>query len=260
VTSPLLRPIIVIALAVSSSAATAACVGQVLDDGSEGATPEPPGGGPPPDARPGDPPARADAGTDAATGEPGGPDAAPPGGPDAGPDDGLPPLEECATASIDRIQQWLASGEGQTVPATGTMLARDGQKNVARIQFVGAEWHVAVVWIGNQFEAQFDLTASRSFTLTYRATDDLWVQMRPGAHWSGGDKYVQRIPSTGGQLATRTFSFEASAWTTLPELGAPSYPYAEALRDVRGLVFVGETPNTIEFQGLRIDGFTPPCR
>jgi hypothetical protein len=255
VTSPLLRWIPVTALAVSTFAAGAGCVGQVLDGGGEGATPEPPGGEPPPDARRPSDPADADAG-----GTPGTADAGPAGAPDARPDDGLPPLEECATPSIDRIQQWLASGEGQTVPATGTMLVRDGEQYVARVQFVGAEWHVAVVWIGNQFESQFDLSASRSFTLTYEATDDLWVQMRPGAHWSGGDKYVTAIPSTGGQLVTRTFSFEPSAWTTLPELGVPDYPYAEALRDVRGLVFVGETANTIVLRGLRIDGFTPPCR
>jgi hypothetical protein len=252
-----LRSLTVIALVISGFAAGPGCVGQVLDGGGEGATPEPPGRGTPPDARrPGDPPAPPRA--DAAPADP--PDAGVVGSADAAPDDGLPPLEECATPSIDRIQQWLASGEGLTVPATGSMLVRDGQKNVARIEFVGEEWHVAVVWIGNQFEAQFDLTASRGFTLTYAATDDLWVQMRPGAHWSGGDKYVQRIPSTGGQVVTRTFSFAASAWTTLPELGAPGYPYAEALRDVRGLVFVGETPNVIEIRGLRIDGFTPPCR
>src|SRR5690606_22489398 len=35
---------------------------------------------------------------------------------------GLEPLEECVTASIDRFQQWNASGEGPTIPATGTLL------------------------------------------------------------------------------------------------------------------------------------------
>jgi hypothetical protein len=201
------------------------------------------------DAAPGSP--------DAEPPPPGSPDASPPGSPDAAPP---APFTECPNKpSIDRLEEWLASGEGQTVPATGTLLVPEGDHHVARVQLVGNEWHVVVVWMGNQFEAQEDFSAASGFTLTYSATDDLYVQLRPGSHWSGGDKYVTAIPSTGGQVVTRTFSFAPSAWTTLPELGVPAYPYADALREVRGLVFVGETPNTLEFRGLRIDGFTPPC-
>ncbi|WP_370467629.1 hypothetical protein [Lentzea flava] len=167
---------------------------------------------------------------------------------------------ECDTPSIDRLQQWLASGEGATEPATGSILVpRNRHDYSAKIKFLAHDWHVMVVWLGNRFEAQADLTESRGFWMTYRATADLHVQLRPASHWSGGDKWVTRIPSTGGRLVKRFFSFAERYWTTLPELGKPAYPLAEALDDARGLVFVGKTPNDLEFQGLRIDGYRPPC-
>ncbi|MFD9892492.1 hypothetical protein ACFWY9_24375 [Amycolatopsis sp. NPDC059027] len=167
---------------------------------------------------------------------------------------------ECATPSIDRLQQWLASGEGTTVPATGSLLVREGDRYAAKVVFLKAEWHVIVVWLGNRFEAQADLSASSGFWLTYSATDDLYVQLRPASHWSGGDKWLTKVPSTGGKLVTKFFGFAPDAWTWLPELGKPSYSFASALREARGLVFVGKTPNTLDFRGLRIDGYTPPCR
>lgn len=166
---------------------------------------------------------------------------------------------ECSTPSIDRYQQWLASGEGATVPATGSLLVRDGHRYTAKVDFVGAEWHVAVLWLGNQFEAQADLSHSAGFWLTYRASDDLYVQLRPASHWSGGDKWLTLVPSTRGKLVTKFFSFKPGAWTSLPELGTPAYSFAAALTEARGLVFVGKTPNRLEFRGLRVDGYTPPC-
>lgn len=167
---------------------------------------------------------------------------------------------ECATPSIDGYQQWLASGEGTTVPATGSLLVPDEHRYTAKIDFLDAEWHVAVLWLGNQFEAQADLSRSPGFSLTYRATDDLYVQLRPASHWSGGDKWLTLVPSTGGQLVTKFFSFRPQAWTSLPELGTPAYSFASALTEARGLVFVGKTPNRLEFRGLRVAGYRPPCR
>ncbi|MGW3967135.1 hypothetical protein ACWED2_45475 [Amycolatopsis sp. NPDC005003] len=169
------------------------------------------------------------------------------------------PGRECATPSIDRLQQWLASGEGTTVPAVGSLLVPSGHRYAAKVSFLNAEWHVAVVWLGNRFDAQADLSGSAGFLLTYRATDDLYVQLRPASHWSGGDKWLTLVPSTGGRLVTRFFSFSPRRWTWLPELGRPSYPLASALAEARGLVFVGKTPNELEFRGLRIDGYRPPC-
>jgi hypothetical protein len=169
---------------------------------------------------------------------------------------------ECATPSIDRLQQWLASGEGTTVPATGSLLVpvRGRDRYAARITFVNAEWHVAVVWLGNQFEAQADLSRSAGFRLTYSATDDLYVQLRPASHWSGGAQWATRVPSTHGRTVTRFFSFRPGAWTAVAELGAPAHSFASAISEARGLVFVGKTANELEFRGLRIDRYTPPCR
>lgn len=167
---------------------------------------------------------------------------------------------ECKTPSIDRLQQWIASGEGATEPATGSILVPLGRHDhTAKIKFLADDWAVMVVWLGNEFEAQADLTRSRGFWMTYRATSDLYAQLRPASHWSGGDKWVTKIPSTRGKIVKRFFGFHPDKWTTLPELGKPAYPLGEALKDARGLVFVGKTKNDLEFQGLKIDGYRPPC-
>ncbi len=166
---------------------------------------------------------------------------------------------ECATPSIDRLQQWLASGEGTTVPATGSLLVREGNRYAAKVTFLNAEWHVAVVWLGNKFEAQADLSKSSGFWMTYSATADLYVQLRPASHWSGGDKWLTLVPSTGGKMVRKFFSFSPSKWTSLLELGTPNYSFASALPEARGLVFVGKTANKLEVRGLRIDRYQPPC-
>ncbi|WP_434443351.1 hypothetical protein [Lentzea sp. E54] len=167
---------------------------------------------------------------------------------------------ECRTPSIDRLQHWIASGEGATEPATGSILVPRGRHgHTAKIKFLADDWAVMVVWLGNRFEAEADLSRSRGFWLTYRATSDLHVQLRPASFWSGGDKWVTKVPSTGGRLVHRFFGFQPDNWTSLPELGTPSYPFAEALDDARGLVFVGRTKNDLEFRGLKIDGYRPPC-
>ncbi|MBG0561512.1 hypothetical protein [Actinoplanes aureus] len=169
---------------------------------------------------------------------------------------------ECATPSIDRLQQWLASGEGTTVPATGSLLVpvRGGARYTAKVTFLNDEWHVVVVWLGNEFEAEADLSESAGFRLTYSATDDLYVQLRPASHWSGGAQWVTRIPSTHGRMVTRFFSFRPQAWTALPELGTPAHSFESAISEARGLVFVGKTANELEFRGLRVNRYTPPCR
>src|SRR5439155_22022171 len=116
----------------------------------------------------------------------------------------LPSLTECTSApSLDRFQDWIASGEGTTVPATGSILVKSGAQYVAKVGFVNAEWHVVPVWTANKFDGQADFSKSASFTLTYSATDDLYVQVRPASCWSGGDKWLTKIPSTGGQVQTR---------------------------------------------------------
>ncbi|MBL7258619.1 hypothetical protein [Paractinoplanes lichenicola] len=167
---------------------------------------------------------------------------------------------ECATPSIDRYQQWIASGEGTTVPATGSMLVPARHRGyTAKIEFLNDEWHVAVLWLANEFEAQADLSRSAGFRLTYSATDDVYLQLRPASHWSGGAQWATRIPSTHGRTVTRFFSFRPSAWGPVAELGQPAHSFATAVSEARGFVFVGKTPNKLAFHGLRVDRYTPPC-
>jgi hypothetical protein len=172
--------------------------------------------------------------------------------------DGLPPLTECPnTPSIDRLTSWVASGEGLTVPATGSLLVKDGADYVGKVQFIGAEWHVIPVLIAKDFDSSTNLSNAASFTLTYSATAALHVQLRSQSHWNGGDQYATDIPSTGGQKQTKVFSFAAAGWKSL--FGAPALSYAATLKEGLGMVFVGDTDNTVVFYGLRIDGFTPSC-
>jgi hypothetical protein len=172
-------------------------------------------------------------------------------------DASFPPIMECAKPSVDRLEQWQASGEGTTVPATGNTLVMDGGRYVSKIQFVGTDWHVMPVYLGNTFNAQADLSASSGFMLTYNSTSSFYVQVRPASHWDGGNQYATMIPSTGGVTKTQFFSFAKENWKSI--FSDPGYPYETALKEARAFVFVGNTPNTIVFSGLRIDGYVPPC-
>lgn len=170
----------------------------------------------------------------------------------------LAPLEECqGKASLDRLTSWQASGEGLTVPATGSILVQEGEGYVGKVQFVGAEWHVIPVLLANQFGETVDLSTSAGITLTYSATAELHVQLRSESHWSGGNQYATSIPSTGGQKETVHLSFAPGDWASL--FGAPALSYADTLKEGMGLVFVGNSENTIVFYGLRVDGHSPPC-
>jgi hypothetical protein len=170
----------------------------------------------------------------------------------------LLPLEECTgKPSIDRLTEWNASGEGLTVPPTGTIVVEQGGGHVAKVQFVGAEWHVIPVLVANKFGTSADFSSSKGITLTYSATSELHVQLRSKSHWSGGDQYAADIPATGGQRQTLFVAFDAAGWKSL--FGAPTLSYADTLKEAMGLVFVGNSQNDVVFYGLRIDGFTPVC-
>jgi hypothetical protein len=90
----------------------------------------------------------------------------------------LPPIDECTgTPSVDRFTQWIASGEGTTVPATGSILVKEGDEYVGKVQLVGAGWHVIPVYIKNKFGESLDLSTSSGITLTYSATAELHVPL-----------------------------------------------------------------------------------
>jgi hypothetical protein len=187
-------------------------------------------------------------------------DTAAPGSDATIPADGPAPFMECPKPSIDRIQQWNATSEGTTTPMNGTLLVKEGDHYVAKETWKGNEWHVLEILIANAYEAQADFSASKGFTLTYSATADMWMQLRPASKYSGGDKWVTKIPSTGGMIKQAFFDFMPASWTTVAELGKPSYTLAFALKEARGLLLVGKTPNVVVLTGLRIDGYTPMCR
>lgn len=169
----------------------------------------------------------------------------------------LPPLEECTQPSVDRLTSWSATNEGTMVPASGSILVKEGADYTGKVQFVGAGWHVVPVLIANKFDVTADLSKASGITLTYSATAELHVQLRSKSHWSGGDQYATTLPSTGGKNETRVFSFAEANWKSL--FGTPVLSFADTLKEGMGLVFVGDGENTIAFYGLRIDGYIPTC-
>lgn len=167
-------------------------------------------------------------------------------------------LEECPNRpSVDRYSEWIASGEGTTVPAQGSILVEEGGEYVAKVQMLGAGWHVIPVYIKNKFGETQDLSGSSGITLTYSATADLHVQLRSKSHWDGGEQYATTIPATGGKKVTRVFSFAAPGWKSL--FGPPALSFADTLKESMGLVFVANGENQVAFYGIRLDGYTPPC-
>jgi hypothetical protein len=176
-----------------------------------------------------------------------------------GVDSGFPPITECSQPSVDRLEVWTSSGpaEGTTIPPTGNLLVMAGGRYVAKVQFLNVEWHVCPVYLGNQFNANANLSASSGFVLTYSSTSDMYVQARPTSHWSGGTQWATPVPSTGGVKKSQFFSFDPVNWKSL--FGTPTWSFADTLKEVLGFVFVGQTPNTITFYGLRFDGYVPPC-
>lgn len=172
------------------------------------------------------------------------------------------PLMECATASIDRVQVWVAAmGEGNMVPSGGTILVREGNRYVGKIELIGNDWHVVPVYPTNtQGAGMVNLSNSAGFLLTYSATADFYVQMRPANHFGGGTQFGTKIPSTGGATQSFFVSFAKTNWGTIPGLGTATWPYEETLAQVRAFIFVGNSPNKIAFYGMRFDNFVPTCR
>jgi hypothetical protein len=171
-----------------------------------------------------------------------------------------PALDPCSGPAVDRLEIWEAHG-GNLKPAVGgNLLVKDGDRYYAKVDFLpGGEWHEIVVPIVNSLAKKVDLTKSKGFWLTYSATADLWVQLRPLSHAHGGEQYTAKLPSTAGLLQEVFISFAPAAWGML--LGTPPFPYDQALRDANFFNFIGPpgTANAVTINGLRIDGHVPPC-
>jgi hypothetical protein len=204
------------------------------------------------------------------TGGGGGTDAAAPadsagtgGSGGAASDGGLPPLMECSVPSIDRITGFHSTGEGTTVPMKedGTLLVKEGDHYVAKEKFLNNEWHVLEIVITKGIETKppADLSKSTGITLTYNTTADLYFQMRSQSHWNGGAHWTTPVPSSKGQTVTKFFPFGAANWKAAPGLEAADQSYDLTIKEVVGLMLIGQNPNDITISGMRIDGYVPPC-
>ncbi|HSC89327.1 MAG TPA: hypothetical protein VLC09_18720 [Polyangiaceae bacterium] len=169
-----------------------------------------------------------------------------------------PALEECPTASLDRLQKWWGTAEGPTIPgADQSLLVSAGAGYEARVEFASApNWHVAPVWIANEY-AGVDVSASTELRIVYSATSDLWVQLRPESTYSGGDKWHHLLPSTGGSDSEIVIPLDAASWTE--KFGTPPATVEQTLTELLALVFVGNTNNVFVVKSLRIRGYEPPC-
>jgi hypothetical protein len=173
---------------------------------------------------------------------------------------GSEPLSECPTPSIGRLQQWQA--HANTIPATGSLLVRDGDQHVARVRFVGQNlWSEVVVPLTNSEAIPADLSMSAGFTIRYSATADLHVQMRGAVQPHGGDQHVVRLPATGGRIETLSFRFQQPAdWTFVAGLGRPRVALPDVVKAATIFNFVGNTANEVAVHALRFDNYAPPCR
>ncbi len=199
-------------------------------------------------------------GGSASGGTPGSGGMAPAGGGTAsgGSDANYPPFESCSTPSVDRLQKWWGTAEGPTVPGDGqSLLVAEGDTYVAKVEFASApSWHVAPIWIANEF-AGVDVSSATELRIEYSATSDLWVQLRPEATYSGGEKWHHLLPATAGEFSVLTIPLDAASWVT--KFGQPPGSVADALTDLCGLVLVGNTNNLVVVRSLRIAGYTPAC-
>jgi hypothetical protein len=173
---------------------------------------------------------------------------------------GSSPLAACPKPSVDHLEIWEAHG-GSLKPAVGgNLLVKEGDRHYAKVDFLpGGEWHEIVVPLVNSMSKKTNLGASKGFTITYSATADLWVQLRPLSHQHGGEQHTAKLPSTGGLVKELFVPFTTDAWGML--LGTPPFPFSQALEDANFFNFVGPpgTANSFVVRGLRIDGFIPPC-
>jgi hypothetical protein len=179
---------------------------------------------------------------------------------DASAAEALPPVPACPKPSVDRLEVWTAHGGSLRPGVGGNLLVKEGDRYHVRVEFLpGSVWHEVVVPIANALSRKADLSASKGFSITYSATADLWVQLRPLTHPHGGEQHTAKLPSTGGAMMELFVPFDAASWGDL--LGKPTFPLSEAVMNANFFNFVGPpgTGNTVVIRGLRFDGYLPPC-
>ena len=172
---------------------------------------------------------------------------------------GLVPITECAAPSLDRLQRWTA--HANTTPSSGNLLVPEGGHYVARVSFPGGGlWSEVVVPVNNDKSIPGDLNQSAGFTITYSATADFWAELRGTVQPHGGNQNAVKLPATAGSVSTLSFRFVQADWTFVPALGRPTVTLASVLPSALFFDFVGNTPNTVAFYGLRFDNYLPECR
>jgi hypothetical protein len=161
---------------------------------------------------------------------------------------------------VDHLEVWRAHG-GSLRPAVGsTILTQDAGKTIAKVEFLpGSAYHEIVVPVMNDQTKKVDLTTSAGMTITYSATADLHVQLRPLSYAHGGAQWTAKLPGTGGMTKELFVPFTQPTWGML--LGPPPFPFSQALRDANFFNFIGpeSSANTITIRGLRFDKHVPPC-
>lgn len=184
---------------------------------------------------------------------------------DAGVDAGVPQLPECQGGSIDRLASWSAP-EGLLETATGVrwnVLFEENGRRVARVRFLGNDWHGILVMLTNKPDAApraqqvVDARSSAGFVVTYRSTADLHLQLRAFDSWGGPNLYAATMPSTHGALATLRLPLVASAWRSLFQ--PPTFTFEQTLAQLRNVTIVGNEPNEVQVEGLRLEGYVPAC-
>ena len=157
--------------------------------------------------------------------------------------------------SLGRLQLFRA--HANTVPATGNLLVREGERYVAKVRFTGANWSEVVVPLANNEARAADLSQSAGFTISYSATAELWVQIRGTVQPHGGDQHVVRLAPTGGQVQTRSFRFVPEEWTQ--RLGPPRVTLADVVKSAIMFNFIGIAANDVTVTSLRFDSYAPMC-
>jgi hypothetical protein len=169
-------------------------------------------------------------------------------------------LPACAKPDIDHLEMWRAHGGSLRPAVGGNLLVKEGDAYYMKVEFLpGSAWHEIVVPVANALAKKADLSASKGFTIIYSATADLWVQLRPLTHPHGGEQHTFKLPATNGQLDVLFVPFTAASWGML--LGAPKFPFSEALKEANFFDFVGppDEANTFIVRALRFDGYVPSC-